>query len=132
MRLGFACTVMGITVPAHDSRRPQNHPHLRVSLQYVEQILRYAASLGIRMYRLSSNIAPYYTDLTRPQFGHQLDEAREELAATGALARHLDIRLSMHPGQYTVLNSPDERIVEAARRELQYATDVLDRMGQPD
>jgi UV DNA damage endonuclease len=132
MRLGFACTVVGITVPAHDSRRPQNQPHLRVSLQYVEQILRYAASIGVRMYRLSSNIAPYYTDLTRPQFGYQLDEARDELAATGALARQLDIRLSLHPGQYTVLNSPDERIVAAARRELQYATDVLDRMGQPD
>jgi UV DNA damage endonuclease len=38
----------------------------------------------------------------------------------------------MHPGQYTVLNSPDERIVEAARRELAYATAVLDAMGQPD
>jgi UV DNA damage endonuclease len=132
MRLGFACTVLGIKVPAHDSRRPQNHPHLRVSLEYVQQILRYAASIGVRMYRLSSNIAPYYTDLTRPEFGQQLDEAREELAATGTLARDLDIRLSMHPGQYTVLNSPDERIVAAARRELQYATDVLDRMGQPD
>jgi UV DNA damage endonuclease len=130
MRLGFACTVVSITVPAHDSRRPQNHPHLRVSLQYVEQILRYAAAQGIRMYRLSSNIAPYYTDLTRPEFGNQLAEAREELAATGELARQLDIRLSIHPGQYTVLNSPDERIVEAARRELQYATDVLDLMGQ--
>lgn len=132
MRLGFACTVVGIKVSANDSRRPQNHPHLRVSLQYVEQILRYAAAQGIRMYRLSSNIAPYYTDLTRPQFGQQLDEAQDELAAVGALARALDIRLSLHPGQYTVLNSPDERIVAAARRELQYATDVLDRMGQPD
>jgi UV DNA damage endonuclease len=123
---------MGITVPAHDARRPQNHPHLRVSLQYVAQILQYAAAHGIHMYRLSSNIAPYYTDLTRPEFGHQLDEAGDELAAVGALARQLDIRLSMHPGQYTVLNSPDERIAAAARRELQYATDVLDRMGQPD
>jgi UV DNA damage endonuclease len=123
---------MGITVPAHDARRPQNHPHLRVSLQYVAQILQYAAAHGIHMYRLSSNIAPYYTDLTRPEFGHQLDEAGAELAAVGALARQLDIRLSMHPGQYTVLNSPDECIAAAARRELQYATDVLDWMGQPD
>ena len=132
MRFGFACTVCGITVPAHDARRPQNNPHLRVSLDYVAQILRYSAPLGIRMYRLSSNIAPYFTDLNRPQFAGQLDEARDELAQVGALASELDIRLSMHPGQYTVLNSPDEGIVAAARRELQYATDVLDLMGQPD
>ena len=132
MRFGFACTVLGLDVRAHDARRPQNNPHLRTSLGYVAQILRYIHPLGIRMYRLSSNIAPYYTDLTRPQFGGQLDEAVDELAAVGALARQLDIRLSMHPGQYTVLNSPDARIVEAARRELAYATGVLDRMGQPD
>jgi UV DNA damage endonuclease len=131
MRLGFACTVLGIDVPAHDARRPQNGPHLSTSLDYVRRILRYAAGQGIHMSRLSSNIAPYYTDPKRPEFGGQLDEARADLAATGALARALDIRLSSHPGQYTVLNSPDPAIRAAALRELQYHTDVLDRMGQP-
>jgi UV DNA damage endonuclease len=131
MRLGFACAVLGIAVPAHDARRPQNGPHLRTSLGYVRQILQYAADHGIRMYRLSSNIAPYYTDPQRPEFAGQLAEARADLAATGALARRLDIRLSSHPGQYTVLNSPDESIYAAALRELQYHVDVLDLMGQP-
>jgi UV DNA damage endonuclease len=83
------------------------------------------------MYRLSSNIAPYYTDPRRPQFAGQLDEARDDLAATGALARALDIRLSSHPGQYTVLNSPDPAIRAAAVRELQYHADVFDAMGMP-
>jgi UV DNA damage endonuclease len=122
---------MGIDVRAHDTRRWQNNPHLCTSLENVAQILRYAAELGIRMYRLSSNIAPYYTDLTRPQFGGQLEEARSNLETVGALSRSLDIRLSMHPGQYTVLNSPSEGVYEAAVRELQYASDVLDYMGQP-
>ena len=130
-RIGFACTVLGIDVRAHDTRRWQNGPHLCVSLENVTRILHYAHGLGIRMYRLSTNIAPYYTDLTRPQFSRQLDESKEQLAELGALARHLDIRLSMHPGQYTVLNSPNEATYEAAVRELQYAADVLDLMGQP-
>ncbi|HUP27439.1 MAG TPA: UV DNA damage repair endonuclease UvsE, partial [Chloroflexia bacterium] len=85
----------------------------------------------IRMYRLSTNIAPYYTDLTRPQFGRQLEESKQQLADVGALARKLDIRLSMHPGQYTVLNSPNEDTYRAAVRELEYAADVLDLMDQP-
>lgn len=131
MRLGFACTVMGLDVRAHDTRKWQNNPHLCVSLENVGQILRYAHGLGIRMYRLSSNIAPYYTDPNRPQFGRQLEEARQELAEVGALARGLDIRLSMHPGQYTVLNSPNEATYQAAVRELQYAADVLDYMCMP-
>ncbi|MEO8287509.1 MAG: UV DNA damage repair endonuclease UvsE [Chloroflexota bacterium] len=131
MRLGFACTVMGIDVRAHDTRKWQNNPHLCVSLDYVSQILEYAASLGINMYRLSSNVAPYYTDLTRPQFGNQLNEARSQLADLGSLARSLNIRLSMHPGQYTVLNSPSDVTYASAVRELQYAADLFDYMGQP-
>lgn len=131
MRLGFACTVMGLDVRAHDTRKWQNNPHLCVSLENVGKILRYAHGLGIRMYRLSSNIAPYYTDPNRPQFGRQLEESRQELADVGSLARSLDIRLSMHPGQYTVLNSPNEATYLAAVRELQYAADVLDYMGMP-
>jgi len=131
MRFGFACTVMGIDVRAHDTRRWQQNPHLCVSLENVTRILEYAAGLGIKMYRLSSNIAPYYTDPTRPQFGRQLDEARTQLEEVGALARKLDIRLSMHPGQYTVLNSPGEAVYAAAVRELEYAAGVLDYMGQP-
>jgi UV DNA damage endonuclease len=122
---------MGIDVRAHDTRRAQNYPHLCVSLENVEKILRYAHGLGIRMYRLSSNVAPYYTDPNRPQFGRQLDEAHTQLQEVGALARSLDMRLSMHPGQYTVLNSPNEATYRAAVRELQYAADLLDYMGMP-
>ncbi len=131
MRIGFACVVLGIDVRAHDARRPENGPHLRTSLEYVRQILAYCGEQGIRMYRLSSNIAPYFTDPKRPQFGNQLAEAREDLARTGALARELDIRLSSHPGQYTVLNSPTPAIRAAAVRELQYHADVLDMMALP-
>ena len=130
-RIGFACTVLGIDVRANDTRKWQNNPHLRISLENVTRILQYAHGLGIRMYRLSTDIAPYYTDTTRPQFGNQLAESKELLAGVGALARSLDIRLSMHPGQYTVLNSPNEATYAAAVRELQYAADVLDLMGQP-
>jgi UV DNA damage endonuclease len=131
MRLGYACMVMGIDVKSSDTRRWQNNPHLSVSLDYVSRILEYTASLGLRMYRLSSDIAPYYTDITRPQFGNQLEEARQQLADVGALARSLDIRLSMHPGQYTVLNSPTDKTYASAVRELEYAARVLDLMGQP-
>ena len=131
MRFGFACAVVGIDVRAHDTRRWQNDPHLCVSLDNVETIMRYAAGLGLRMYRLSSNIAPYYTDPNRPQFGRQLEEARGRLADIGVLAGELDIRLSMHPGQYTVLNSPNDATYDSAVRELRYAADTLDLMGRP-
>lgn len=131
MRLGYACKVMGIDVKSSDTRRWQNNPHLTVSLDYVSQILEYTASLNLGMYRLSSDIAPYYTDITRPQFGKQLEESSAQLADIGELARTLNIRLSMHPGQYTVLNSPTDKTYASAVRELEYAAGVFDLMNQP-
>lgn len=35
----------------------------------------------------------------------------------------------MHPGQYTVLNSPDDTVVERAVEDLRYHTRFLDAMG---
>ncbi len=59
------------------------------------------------MYRMTASLAPYATHPDLPQFHDQLGECEAELAATGELARALDIRLSSHPGQYVVLNSED-------------------------
>jgi UV DNA damage endonuclease len=41
MRLGFAVKVLGEDLPSHDARRWQSEPHLRVSLERLEAILRY-------------------------------------------------------------------------------------------
>ena len=43
-----------------------------------------------------------------------LEESRADLAAVGALARTLDVRLSIHPAQYIVLNSTDEEVARKA------------------
>ena len=107
-RLGFAVKIAGRPdLKDHDSRRWQNGPHLRVSLQYLNQIFAYLAEHGIRMYRISSDIAPFITHPDLPQFHHQIDECRDGLIALGERTRALDLRLSMHPAQYIMLNSPD-------------------------
>ena len=51
------------------------------------------------------------------------------LAALGRKARRHGIRLSMHPGQYTVLNSPDADVVERAKLDLAYHAAFLDALG---
>ena len=61
-RLGFAVKIAGRPdLKDHDSRRWQNGPHLRVSLHYLDQIFAYLAEHGIRMFRISSDIATYIT-----------------------------------------------------------------------
>jgi len=113
----------------HDARRWQNDPHLRVSVEYLNGVFDWLAEAGIRMYRLSSDVAPYVTHPDLPQFHRQIEEAADDLAALGARARAIDLRLSLHPSQYIVLNSPDERIAAASIRDFVAQTAILDALG---
>ncbi len=113
----------------HDARRWQNDPHLRVSVEYLNGLFDWLAEAGIRMYRMSSDVAPYVTHPDLPHFHRQIEEAADDLAALGARARAIDLRLSLHPSQYIVLNSPDERIAAASIRDFVAQTAILDALG---
>ena len=130
MRLGFAVKVLGDGgLPSHDSRRWQSRPHLRTSLERLRAILAYLDRTDIRMYRMATALAPYASHPELTQFHGQVSECETELAEVGAMARDLGIRLSTHPGQYTVLNSEREEVRAAAVAELEVQASVLDAMG---
>jgi UV DNA damage endonuclease len=130
VKLGFAVKVLGDGgLPSHDARRWQSGPHLRVSLQHLERILEYCDRNDIRMYRMATGLAPYASHPDLPQFRDQPRECAAELERVGRRARELGIRLSTHPGQYTVLNSEDERTRRLAIEELEVQAEVLDGMG---
>ncbi len=129
-RLGFAVKVLGAGgLPSHDTRRWQSGPHLRHSLERLRAILDYLDANDIRMYRVATALAPYASHPTLTQFHGQVEESAEELAAVGRLARDRDIRLSSHPGQYTVLNSTDPEVQAAAVEELEVQAELFDAMG---
>jgi UV DNA damage endonuclease len=85
---------------------------------------------NIRFFRLSSEMFPYSSHRI---YGYSLDFCAPLLARAGALARKYSHRLTTHPGQYTQLGSPKPAVVEAAVRELEYHSQMLDLMGMgPD
>jgi UV DNA damage endonuclease len=132
MRLGFAVKVLGQEgLKSNDSRRWQNNPHLKNSIEYAHAIFDYLAQTKISMYRFSSDFAPYLTHPDMPQFHGQLDEAREELEALGKRAREMNLRLSFHPSQYIILNSPSEKLTETSTRDFLAQATMLDIMEQP-
>ncbi len=129
-RLGFAVKVLGAGgLPSHDTRRWQSGPHLRHSLERLRAILDYLDANDIRMYRVATALAPYASHPTLTQFHGQVEDCAEELAAVGRVARERDIRLSSHPGQYTVLNSTDPEVQGAAVAELEVQAGLFDAMG---
>lgn len=131
-RLGFAVKVLGEAgLPSHDTRRWQSGPHLRVSLERLRAILRYLERADVRMYRMATALAPYASHPELTQFHGQIAECEAELAEVGARARAAGVRLSTHPGQYTVLNSESPEVRDAAVAELEVQAALLDGLGMP-
>ena len=129
LRLGFPVKVMGNPeLKSNDTRRWQKNPHLKTSLGYLDAILDYLAKHKIDMYRMSSDLAPYATHPDMPQFHGMVAESDAELRAIGAKAKALDIRLSFHPSQFVLLNSPDPALTRKSVWDLSSQAEMLDRM----
>ena len=86
----------------------------------------------LRMVRLSSDILPVYTEPTWGGYWRSADVrayCERAFRAVGDLARERGVRLSMHPGQFTVLASVDEGIVNRSIEEFEYHVDMVRWMG---
>jgi UV DNA damage endonuclease len=129
LKLGFPVKVLGNpNLKSNDARRAQSNPHLRVSLGYLSEIFDYLAKHDIRMYRMSSDLAPYATHPDMPQFHGMVAESAADLDALGRKARDLGLRLSFHPSQFIVLNSPDADLVRKSVWDLTSQAEMLDLM----
>ncbi|MBW3629887.1 MAG: UV DNA damage repair endonuclease UvsE [Gemmatimonadetes bacterium] len=130
-RLGFAVKVIGRAgFPSHDPRRWRSGPNVGVSIAALHRILDYVGEEKIRMYRMSSDFVPYVTHPDMPQFHRQIAEHADALAAVGEHARRRDVRLSLHPSQYIVLNAHDDSIVQKSINDLDSQAELLDAMQQ--
>lgn len=132
-RLGFAVKLLGRPgLKSHDSRRWSNDPHLRVSLSYLAEILDYLRDNSIRMYRMASALAPYATHPDHPRFHDQVEQSRELLEQIGERVRDQGVRLSFHPGQFIVLNTPDDQLAQRSMADLELQAGILEAMGLGD
>jgi UV DNA damage endonuclease len=87
---------------------------------------------NLRMVRLSSDILPVYTQSDWCRYWRRPDVrlyAERAFAKVGALARERDVRLSFHPGQFTVLASDNPDIVDRSIEEFEYHADMARWMG---
>lgn len=129
MRFGFPVRVLGRRgLHAYDSRRPENAPHLSVSLAHLRDVFAYLAATHIHFYRLSSDLAPFSTHPDQPRFRDQINQCRAELAAIGGIARRQGLRLSLHAPLHVQLAAEDALIAERSQLELQHLATLLDAM----
>ena len=86
----------------------------------------------LRMVRLGSDVLPVYTQADWSYYWKKPDViayCETHFAKVGELARKLDVRLSMHPGQFTVLASDSPDIVNRSIEEFEYHVDCIRWMG---
>ena len=103
----------------------------------IESIHKLIARIGtlndnLRMVRISSDILPVYTQSDWSYFWRRPDVrnyCEQALGKVGQLARSLDVRLSFHPGQFTVLASDNDDIVHRSIEEFEYHADMIRWMG---
>ncbi|KGD82537.1 UV-damage endonuclease [Pantoea sp. PNA 14-12] len=76
---------------------------------------------ALRMMRIGSDLLPLYTvPEAKPLFARFLPELYPLFARCGELARQHNIRLSFHPGQYSVLASDNPDVVTRALEDVEY------------
>ena len=99
-----------------------------------KRLIEYVGSLPLelRMVRLGSDVLPVYTQRDWSYYWRLPDVVaycERAFAEVGATARALDVRLSQHPGQFTVLASDNPDIVERSIEEFEYHVDCIRWMG---
>lgn len=133
MRIGYASQTVGIPGVKFKTTKLKNTTDEKLielihsNLHSLDLIFDYNIENNIQMFRISSDIIPFGSHEANKLKWWELFQ--EKLAALGKKAQDNDIRLSMHPGQYTVLNSPNIDVVHRAAADLWYHTRFLDAMN---
>lgn len=133
MRLGYPCVSLLLNrTTNHDcTLRTATPERLRAliaqNLADLRMILEHNLAQGWLMFRIGSSVIPFASHPVNTLDWQE--EFSADLAAIGAFARQHGMRLSFHPGQYTVLNAPDPTVVERAKAEIAYSAAFLDALG---
>jgi UV DNA damage endonuclease len=132
VRLGYACVNTLLPSTSRTTRLDRADPQrlldlARANLAALYDILRWNRAQRIPLFRISSGIIPFGSHpINRLPWWEIL---QPELKAAGDLIRQEGLRVSMHPGQYTVLNSTREEVVAASLAELEYHARFLDALS---
>jgi UV DNA damage endonuclease len=132
MKIGYPCINNSIPRNAPSTFRLASYSEnrlvhiLKSNLIHLNQILKYNVKNNLLFFRISSDLIPFSSHPICKLNWRRV--FRSEFEEIGDFIRSHSIRISMHPDQFVVLNSPDSKIVENSINELKYHSSILDAM----
>ena len=94
------------------------------------EIIKWNKKKGINIYRMSSSMFPWMSEYELTDL-HNWKTIKNLLKGAGTLAQSYNQRVGFHPGQFCVLPSPTQKVVETTIRELNQHAFIMDTMGLP-
>ncbi|PWN44343.1 UV-endonuclease UvdE, partial [Ceraceosorus guamensis] len=144
-RLGYAClnTVLRSTKPPSSKESIFSSRTLRLAtirekgveaaielaranINDIIPMLHWNVANNIRFMRLSCEMLPF---ASHNEVGWDVSVLETELRRAGDEAKKLGVRLTLHPGQFVQLGTPNQQVLENSIREFEIYCKMLDLMG---
>lgn len=133
MKIGYPCINRIIGCTANKSFRLANYTSERFiqtaqnNINCLEQILNYNKEHGLLFFRISSQLIPFASHPICTVDWKTL--FIDKLQAIGKMIITNNMRISMHPDQFVLINALDQTIIDKSVAELQWHAELLDSMG---
>lgn len=131
IRIGYACITVGINKTYKNCRlKNLNKENLKRIIEHnlnlLDEVIEYNRINNIYVFRITSNLIPFGSSSLNTFDWQKVFSSK--LKKIGKKVKKYNMRVSMHPGQYTVLNSKNEEIVNKSIKDLIYHNQVLTAM----
>tara|TARA_B110000014_G_scaffold254611_1_gene235393 strand:- start:2586 stop:3482 length:897 start_codon:yes stop_codon:yes gene_type:complete len=133
MKIGYPCINRNVGCSSNKKFRLSNFTEkkfnetIKNNLDCLEKIITYNIENDMLFLRISSETIPFAS--------HEICNLdwkktfKRELKSIGKKLKKNNFRVSMHPGQFTLLNSINKEIIKKSLLELKYHADFLDAMN---
>ncbi|QRN85906.1 UV DNA damage repair endonuclease UvsE [Clostridia bacterium] len=133
MSIGYACIITSRPDLRFSTCRLSNASKERLNeimvgnVAVLDKMIDFNIKNQISLFRISSDVIPF---ATHPINGIDWQfKYAEQLTKIGLKIKKAGLRVSMHPGQYTVLNSPHQEVVSRAIADIHYHAEFLNALG---
>lgn len=132
MKIGYPCINTSIGCTANRTFRLKSYSEdllkekVTENLECLKKTLKYNVENNFLFFRIGSGLVPF---ASHPicQFDWQ-KYFKRDFQEIGDFIKENDIRISMHPDQFTVINSKNKEIVQRSVEELKYHCRILEAL----